>query len=397
MTTDGFQGMSIYIFTDISERVGNGHAWRMMRLGDQLRQRGQDVVCTLPDNAKARDAANFIKQAPGGMGFSYLPIAPDLPAPHNAFTPFAPEFADRLPAGHNLYILDSYRLSRQHLRALRGSGYKILLLDDYNHRDLRRGDADAVLNPSVSGAVLPYDGLRTLSTPDYHLLPPAFFTGQSGDPRSLLLTFGGTDHGQIGLRLLESMLEREPSLARSDLHFAVTYAPTPENAAASRQRRIERLSTLLGTRFQSLTSFDSARLLGKTGMIICSAGQTALEARAAGVSFVSVAVLNESQVLLAKDMRGGGVSIHDLRGILDSDDEESPGAKAFLEPYAAALTQRLLSHAPVHLPPQASDGLARVLDEIDTMASGTTAVPVRSRKRKISPRRDAGNIPRHAR
>jgi spore coat polysaccharide biosynthesis predicted glycosyltransferase SpsG len=170
---------------------------------------------------------------------------------------------------------------------------------------------------------------------------------------TVFIGFGGTDRGQLGLRLLHFIIEQHPDLADSGLDFKTLVV------GGNPTRDSEWLLKKLGPqRFTPLPKYDAASLFGEVAMLICGGGQTVLEAQAGHIAIAGVGILNKSHVLLGNHLKSQGIVLQNLQ----KEDDHKILAKLRL--FAEKLGPIIRNNSGIVLTPQNPRGLENLIEKI---------------------------------
>jgi spore coat polysaccharide biosynthesis predicted glycosyltransferase SpsG len=203
----------------------------------------------------------------------------------DGFTPSRwPAGAADLPAA-DLVIFDSYRIEAETMRAWQGRVALRLAIDDLADRPLA---AELVLNQNLFAHELAYGDLperALLLGPDYALIDPAFH--EANRPRSEergLVSFGGSDDGSLALRAAQALraagFEGPIELALSPLHER----PSAVWKAAG---------DMPGVALHEAAAMPA--LMARASFYLGGAGTTVLEAAAAGLPMLPIAIAGNQQ------------------------------------------------------------------------------------------------------
>jgi len=203
----------------------------------------------------------------------------------DGFTPSRwPAAAAELPTV-DLVIFDSYRIGVETMRAWQARAALRLAIDDLADRPLA---AELVLNQNLFAEELEYGDLpdrALLLGPAYALIDPAFH--EANRPRSqqrALVSFGGSDDGSLALRAAAALraagFEGPIDLALSPLY-----------------ERPNALWEAAGD-IQGVTLHEGAAmpaLMARASLYLGGAGTTVLEAAAAGLPMLPIAIAANQQ------------------------------------------------------------------------------------------------------
>lgn len=251
--------MKATVVADCGPVIGLGHLRRCLVLGEALRERGIECRFVVPDAL----ALKFIRDA----GFDGQSWPRDL----------------ALLPPTDLLVVDSYRVDVNMMCGWARRFTVRMVIDDLADRPI---DADLVLNQNIFAPALDYREVSdcpVLAGPQYALIAPAFFsarhaTSQKDRLSRILVVFGGTDDGSLGVPAAKSILTENPDSA-VDLVISPLKPPTA---------CVTRLAAEMHDRVTIHRGADMPSLMAKAGIYVGGAGSTVLEAAAAGLKIVAV-------------------------------------------------------------------------------------------------------------
>ena len=147
-------------------------------------------------------------------GFELLPIEPPPGTlstdPDNTLNRLADMVSES--ASDQWVVLDGYHFSPQYQKTLQDAGYRLLVIDDYNHQP--RYYADILLNQNIDAEHVCYtcnnDTLLLLGT-RYVLLRSEFLRSKRAESkqppiaRKILVTLGGADPDNVTLKVVQAL------------------------------------------------------------------------------------------------------------------------------------------------------------------------------------------------
>jgi UDP-2,4-diacetamido-2,4,6-trideoxy-beta-L-altropyranose hydrolase len=289
---------------DADSRIGTGHVMRCIALGQAWADAGGKVLfatcCGNPVLLQRLRDENF--------------TVIELHDPS--------EFLPRLTAGLRLLnsgcwvVLDGYRFTLDDHRSIRRAGFKLLLIDDYNH--LPAYECDILLNQNIDADGLDYninpDARRLLGT-QYAMLrrefrqavpaPAVFQPLDDPDPvvpapgKNILVTLGGADPDNVTFKVIEALQALNvPGLdVRVVVGPANAHIKSLKSAAARSAVEIRLMSHIT----------DMTDVMMWSDFAISAAGSTCWELCCLGVPFLTL-VLAENQRGLADGLAARGVA-----------------------------------------------------------------------------------------
>jgi UDP-2,4-diacetamido-2,4,6-trideoxy-beta-L-altropyranose hydrolase len=289
----------LLIRADASRQIGTGHIMRCLALAQGWQASGgsaQFVAATLPAalDARLRDER---------LDLAYL----NAPSGGAADAAQTSELARQMRAAW--IVADGYQFGGAYQRALKATGFPLLLIDDYGHAD--HYCADLVLNQNMYAHESLYPSrepyTRMLLGPPYALLRREFWLWR-GRPREVasrstrvLVTLGGSDQDNVTLDVIQALRQ----LRRPDLEARIVVGPANTHLAALRRAiggsivQIDLLSA--GT--------DMPALMAWADLAISAAGSTCWELAFMGVPSVTI-ILADNQQGIAESLGQAGAGIN---------------------------------------------------------------------------------------
>lgn len=213
-------------------------------------------------------------------------------------------------------VVDGYQFDGIYQKSIREAGFKLLVIDDYNH--LPEYNCDILLNQNIGSSEYAYDGnhdARRLMGPTFALLRREFGTSRpvsmdrkisAGEVpvlgKNILVTMGGADfHGMTAktLRSLDEYVDGDPLHVRAVVGAAFQDTPALKALAANNHHTVEIL--------QNVT--DMPALISWADLVISAAGSTCWELMALGKP-VMVVVLAENQERIAVELERQGYAVN---------------------------------------------------------------------------------------
>jgi UDP-2,4-diacetamido-2,4,6-trideoxy-beta-L-altropyranose hydrolase len=194
---------TLLIRADASVAIGTGHVMRCLALAQAWQDAGgRAVFATAESTAAVR--ARIAAEACGMAEISSSPGTSE-----DALATIA------LAGGENCawIVVDGYRFGADYQRALKASGFKVAVLDDYGHA--RHYCADLVLNQNVSASESMYrsrdEKTQLLLGPRYGLLRREFSKWRDWKREvapighRVLVTMGGSDPANLTARVVNAL------------------------------------------------------------------------------------------------------------------------------------------------------------------------------------------------
>lgn len=208
-------------------------------------------------------------------------------------------------------LLDSYSATGEHLRALRGKGYRVALFDD--GKRLNYYDVDVVIDSAPGAEALPYTGAkgtRFLLGACYFPLRDEFRDApveeDDGAAPAVVVTFGASDPDDVTATALGAL--RTLSGVRLIVVLGLGYLGRISEADMS-----ESLSVVRNVK-------NMAKVLSGASIVLCGGGGTALEAAAMGKA-TAIIILSPDQRPVAECLGQNGAAqvVGDFNAVQDSD------------------------------------------------------------------------------
>jgi spore coat polysaccharide biosynthesis predicted glycosyltransferase SpsG len=185
----GSNAVRLFVRADGSREVGFGHVMRSLAVAEVARDRGHAVEYVMAGDDVAVDLV-------GRRRFPTVRVA----EPHDH------RWLDALQAGDRV-LIDGYPFLNDGVTtAARARGAVVAAVDDHDGGPV---EADIVVNPSAVAPERYANARQVCSGPSYALIRPEFAAYRDRASRNetgtLLLTFGGSDAGDIAGKVLETL------------------------------------------------------------------------------------------------------------------------------------------------------------------------------------------------
>jgi UDP-2,4-diacetamido-2,4,6-trideoxy-beta-L-altropyranose hydrolase len=297
--------MRIAIRVDASAAIGSGHVLRCLSLADELRERGDGVLFA------SRDMPAHLAQwvADHGHRLAALPSGA-APEPRDA--------ADTLEVAGacDWVVVDHYGLGSGWERIVRGSGARLLAIDDLE----RPHEADLLLDQNLYAEPerryadrVPAHCSRLVG-PRYALLRREFAQARRGmQPRDgrvlrLLVFLGGMDAGNATEPVLRAVAAACPPDVGVDVVLGAGHPA------------LERIRTLAAGLPDARCHVQTAAmvdLLAQADLAVGAGGTATWERCALGVPALALCIADNQRELLFNASRAGVVYAPDIAGIID--------------------------------------------------------------------------------
>ncbi len=294
---------SLYIRADAHPGIGIGHLMRCIALGQAWRRAVGDVMFI------SRCENESLRRRISDEGFSLVPIGSSCPDPSDIRRTLDAVFSnDTLPPGTPRWlVIDGYHFDPEYQAAARGSGLRVLLIDDMAHLPVYH--ADILLNQNLRAGSLDYradpDTVFLLG-PEFALLRSEFLTLEKNrrkttpGPHRVLVTLGGADPGNITLKAVRAL----KGLPVPGLDVKVVIGPEnpdPGLILAEVTADFSQGAPEASARVALVRDGDMPRLMAWADAAVCAGGSTCWELAYAGVPAVIV-IMDENQRANAEDL-----------------------------------------------------------------------------------------------
>lgn len=278
----------VSIRADCNANIGYGHVMRTLSVAQALRRNGvlrMRFLMVRDSDAKPVEDHGFevLRLSCGQRGVEGITL--------------------HASPGDGPLLLDDYAVGQRDLEMLRRAGFRVVVFDD--GRRLASYPCDVVIDSAPDAPLLPYRGLpetRFCLGSEYFPLRPEFKEHARPkafrDPaRTIVISFGGSDHDDITARLLGV-------LAGMDGNFDIIVILGPAYAgraekAAKRDRRVRVLRNVA----------DMAAVLSAADIAVSGGGSTASELAYLGVPTMLLA-LSADQRPVARAMANAGAAVY---------------------------------------------------------------------------------------
>lgn len=272
--------MRLLIRADATPSIGTGHVMRCLALAQAAQDAGLDVCLV------ARLAVPWVRER---LAHENIPVSvlegtpPAQEDPHTLLQDLAQAAAGQ-PPNQCWVVLDGYHFDTTCQKAVKKAGYRLMVIDDYNH--LPEYHCDILLNQNVNAAEYKYCGqiAQKLLGLEYVLLRREFRNAPQREPRAtvknILVTLGGGDFS-IHLKNIARTMQI-PEMQGRVVRVIAGAMPHERirEAFAACPCALEILSTV----------DDMAALLAETDLCITAGGSTCWELCALGVPFFVVSL-----------------------------------------------------------------------------------------------------------
>jgi UDP-2,4-diacetamido-2,4,6-trideoxy-beta-L-altropyranose hydrolase len=268
--------------------MGTGHVMRMIALGQAWQTLGGDVRFagqTEPLTERLKDE-----------GFDCVPLPGVHPDPEDAQTLLA------ATAPNDWIVIDGYHFDTAYLKAIRDSGRRTLVVDDFFDRE--EYPADILLNQNPDGPDYSYDknGPTLLLGTKYTMLRKDFQRPRTlraipETATSILVTLGGADPDNATGKVLDAI----KAVRMSDLRVTIVAGAANPHLDDLR-KRIKSLPCPC----ELLTNVsDMPALMAEADLAVSAGGTTSWELCYFGVPFIAVRIADNQQGVIRELNRYG--------------------------------------------------------------------------------------------
>ena len=280
----------LIIRADASPQIGTGHIMRCIALAQAWQDcSGKVTFLSHCENDK-------IKQRILNEGFEFLPIEKPHPDPSDLkqILTTLKQLGTRNSELETWLALDGYHFTPDYQKAVRDSGYRLLVIDDMAHLD--HYCADILLNQNIYAPDLNYscdkDTVKLLGC-EYVLLRREFLKYKDWKreipekARKILVTLGGADPDNVTLRVIKALkLFNDP-----DLEVKVIVGPSNPHI-----RSLETELHLSPFTFHLLPSVSNMpSLMAWADVAVSAAGSTCWELAFMGAPSITVVTFSSQQ------------------------------------------------------------------------------------------------------
>ena len=217
----------LIIRADSTPRIGTGHIMRCIALAQAWQDRGGEVTFISHCESK------LLRQRIQDEGFNLVSVQVSHPGPFDL--EFTLDFLRNLKTSSQeqpIVVIDGYHFDIDYQKAIKKNGYKLMVIDDYNH--LSYYQADILLNQNINAPELKYscsENTVQLLGCKYVMLRREFFRYRDfkreipEKARNILVTMGGADPDNVTLKVLKAIY----LLNRLDIEVKVIVGPSNPN------------------------------------------------------------------------------------------------------------------------------------------------------------------------
>jgi UDP-2,4-diacetamido-2,4,6-trideoxy-beta-L-altropyranose hydrolase len=291
------QKQSLLIRADATRTMGTGHIMRCIALAQEWTQQGGTV------HFLSHCASKALEQRITGTGA----VLHRLETFSSNGGPVGHALELLQQTGSRILIMDGYHFEPEYHTRIRREGFKLLIIDDYQH--LGYYDADIILNQNLGAEKISYqtgsESVLLLGS-QYTLLRDEFLN-QTDDAlpdhrkTKILISMGGADPDNTSLKALNAVKQ----LAAGDLSVRIILGPSfpHEDAIKSEIQKMDFACELI------INTSHMRRHMAWADMAVAAAGSTAWELLFMGVPTIFIVNAdNQKHVATLVEESGAGIN-----------------------------------------------------------------------------------------
>ncbi len=296
---------NLIIRADVSVKIGTGHVMRCIALAQAWQDQDGDVTFMSHCDSET------LRQRILDEGFDFIPIEKPYPDPDDLHSTLEilSAMSQQLSATRPWLVLDGYHFAPDYQKAIRGNGYKLLVIDDMAHLD--HYHADILLNQNIQAPSLRYsydkDTVKLLGC-EYALLRREFLKYKDWKRKipekaqKILVTMGGSDPYNVTLKVIRAL----NSLNVTDLDVRIVVGPANPNI-----KSLENELHLSPFIFHLLHGVgDMSELMAWADMAVSAGGSTCWEMCFMGLPTILIVTAdNQEGIVAGLDEMGVGNSL----------------------------------------------------------------------------------------
>jgi UDP-2,4-diacetamido-2,4,6-trideoxy-beta-L-altropyranose hydrolase len=296
--------MNLLIRADANFNIGTGHVMRCLALAQAWRDRGGDATFL------GQHQSDSLRQRISSEGFALVVVERPHPDPADLIQVLELLRSIEKSKNGQWLVLDGYQFGPEYQKPIRESGFKLLVMDDYNHQSSYH--ADIVLNQNVGSEHFQYacdpDTVLLLGT-KYVLLRKEFLAWKEkirAVPKvagKILVTLGGADPDNFMLMVIQAL----KLVNITGLEAKIVVGPTnPHVEKLEREIQCDRTEEQA---FQIVQGGNMPELMSWADIAVSAGGSTCWELAFMGVPFLSI-VLADNQVPIASGLDEFGATVN---------------------------------------------------------------------------------------
>ncbi|MCM2284582.1 MAG: UDP-2,4-diacetamido-2,4,6-trideoxy-beta-L-altropyranose hydrolase [Desulfobacula sp.] len=294
----------LFIRSDATPAMGTGHVMRCLALAQAWKKRGGTVTfithCPSPSILKRIGSEGFCLIQMEEICPSAQDIQKTLKIIQGKQSPLSQD-----SEGYKWVVLDGYHFTSDYQKAIMESGFKLLVIDDYNHLD--HYNTDILLNQNIGAHHFNYSclpGTEKLLGTKFVMLRSEFLSAKKTrtlpqKAKSILVTMGGSDPDNITLQILQAVNQIDDP----ELNFRIIAGPGNPHITTLKAAIQSNGHTHL------IDHADMPELMGWADLCITAGGSTCWELCFFGVPFL-VLIIAENQLNTALGLAHAGAAIN---------------------------------------------------------------------------------------
>jgi UDP-2,4-diacetamido-2,4,6-trideoxy-beta-L-altropyranose hydrolase len=290
---------TLLLRADAGPQIGIGHLMRCLALAQAWQSSGGRA--TFLSHCPSNNLHHRIKAADIGLI--------DLNAAHPNPADLSQTLNMLQHYGARWLVLDGYHFDPAYQQAIRTAGYRLMVIDDMAHWSTYH--ADIILNQNINAGELTYqndpDTTLLLGT-QYILLRPEFLAWRgwqreiSEPARNVLVTLGGSDPGNVTLKVIEALRR----LTVSGLEVKVIVGPTNPHF---RSLQAQSDFGVHGNIHFITNAANIPELMAWADMAVSAGGSTSWELAFMGVPSITL-ILADNQRAVAEILHKQGIVLN---------------------------------------------------------------------------------------
>lgn len=298
--------MNLLIRADASIRIGMGHIMRCFALAQAWQDKGGEVIFLMAE--EVRGLGVWLRSE----GAEIVRIFTRPGTDDDAFQ--TANLAQK--KGASWVVVDGYHFGAQYQRIIKGSGFRLLFLDDHGHAE--NYSADIVLNQNISAHENLYKNkepyTKLLLGTEYALLRREFLTWKNWKREipdvayKILVTLGGADPDNVTLNIIRALKQVD----FKNLEVNVIVGPTNQHLSML-EKEIQEGGDIMydeSLRMQIVKDANMPVQMAWADVAISAGGSTCWELLFMGLPFlVVIASENQREIGLMLEKSGAAKSL----------------------------------------------------------------------------------------
>jgi UDP-2,4-diacetamido-2,4,6-trideoxy-beta-L-altropyranose hydrolase len=296
----------LFIRSDANPSMGAGHVMRCIALAQAWKKRGGTVTfithCPSPSILKRIESEGFCLIQMEEICPSDQDIQKTLKIIKVKQSPLSQDSEE-----HNWVVLDGYHFTSDYQKAIMESGFKLLVIDDYNHLD--HYNADILLNQNIGAHHFNYSclpGTEKLLGTKFVMLRSEFLSDKKTKnlpqkAKNILVTMGGSDPDNITLKILQVINQIDDP----ELDFKIIAGPGNPHI-----KILKEVAQRKSGRIHLIDQADMPEMLVWADLCITAGGSTCWELCFSGVPFLILTIAeNQLNSVLRLTQAGAAINL----------------------------------------------------------------------------------------